>query len=47
MSATPIEIVGQLLQNLLDPDIVNTLVASDATYVSLNTENVELSKIVP
>jgi uncharacterized protein len=47
MSATPIEVVGQWLENLLDPDVVNSLVASDATYVSLNTEDAELKKIMP
>jgi ketosteroid isomerase-like protein len=47
MSATPIEVVGQWLQNLLDPDVVNSLVAPDATYVSLNTEDAELHKIMP
>jgi uncharacterized protein len=47
MSASPIEVVGQWLQNLLDPDVVNRVVAPDATYVSLNTENAELSKIMP
>lgn len=47
MSASPIEVVGQLPQNLLDPDVVNTVVAPDATYVSLDTENAELSKIMP
>ena len=26
MSASPIEVVGQWLQNLLDPDVVNSLV---------------------
>ena len=45
MSASPIEVVGQWLQNLLDPDVVNSVVAPDATYVSLNAENAELSKI--
>jgi ketosteroid isomerase-like protein len=44
MSASPIEVVGQWLQNLLDPDVVNSVVAPDATYVSLNAE---LSKILP
>ena len=29
MSATPIEVDGQGLQNLLDPDVVNRLVAPD------------------
>jgi ketosteroid isomerase-like protein len=47
MSASPIEVVGQWLQNLLDPDVVNRVVAPDATYVSLNTENAELNKILP
>ena len=45
--ATPIEVVGEWLQNLLDPDVVNRLVAPDATYVSLNTDNPELKKIMP
>ena len=47
MSASPIEVVGQWLQNLLDPDVVNSVVAPDATYISLNAENAELSKILP
>jgi uncharacterized protein len=47
MPASPIEVVGQWLQNLLDPEVVNSVVAPDATYVSLNTENPELSKIMP
>jgi uncharacterized protein len=47
MSASPIEVVGQWLQNLLDPEVVNRVVAPDATYVSLNTENPELNKIMP
>ena len=47
MSASPIEVVGQWMQNLLDPDVVNRVVAPDATYVSLNTENAELNKIMP
>jgi len=47
MSASPIEVVNQWLQNLLDPEVVNSLVAPDATYVSLNTEDAELNKIMP
>ena len=47
MSASPIEVVGQWLENLLDPDVVNRVVAPDATYVSLNTEDAELNKIMP
>ena len=47
MSASPIEVVSQWLQNLQDPEVVNSLVAPDATYVSLNTEDTELNKIMP
>ena len=47
MPASPIEVVGQWLQNLVDADVVNSVVAQDATYVSLNTENAELKKIMP
>jgi len=47
MTVDPIEVVGEWLQNLLDPGVVNRLVASEATYVSLNTEDAELSKIMP
>jgi uncharacterized protein len=46
-SANPIEVVGTWLENLMDPDIVNSVVAPDATYVSLNTEDAELNKIMP
>jgi uncharacterized protein len=47
MSSSPIEVVGQWLENLLDPAVVNRVVAPDAIYVSLNTENPELHKIMP
>jgi uncharacterized protein len=47
MSASPIEVVGEWLENLMDPDVVNRLVAPDATYVSLNTEDAELTRIMP
>src|SRR6202050_2626877 len=47
MPASPIEVVGQWIQTLLDPDVVHHLVAPDATYVSLNTEDDELNKIMP
>jgi uncharacterized protein len=47
MTPSPIDVVNEWLQNLLDPDAVNRLVAPDATYVSLNTEDVELNKIMP
>jgi ketosteroid isomerase-like protein len=47
VSASPIEVVGEWLQNLLDPDVVNRVVAPEATYVSLNTDNPELKRIEP
>ncbi len=47
MPANPIDVVGEWLQHLLDPDVVNRVVAPDATYVSLNTDDVELNKIMP
>jgi uncharacterized protein len=47
MSQSPVDVVGRWLQNLMDPDVVYELVAPDAAYVSLNTENVELKKILP
>jgi ketosteroid isomerase-like protein len=47
MSASPIEVVGEWLQNLTDPDVVNRLVGPDAIHVSLNTEDEELTRIMP
>ena len=47
MTAAPLEIVGQWLQNLLDPEVVRRVVAPDATYVSLNTDDAELANIMP
>ena len=47
MSADPIEVVGEWLQNLLDPGVVNRLVAPEAIYISLNTDDPELQKIMP
>src|ERR1700758_2429781 len=44
---TPVEVVGEWLQSLLDPNVVNRVVAPDATYVSLNSDNPELQKIMP
>jgi uncharacterized protein len=46
-TSSPIEIVGEWLQSLLDPDVVNRVVAPDAIYVSLNADNPELKKIMP
>jgi uncharacterized protein len=47
MAASPIDVVGKWLQNLQDPDVVKSVVAPEATYVSLNTEDAELKKIMP
>src|SRR4051812_25958739 len=47
MVATPLEVVRTWLQNLLDPEVATRVVAPDAMYVSLNTENAELAKIMP
>src|SRR5580658_5626858 len=38
MSASPVDVVGQWMQNLLDHEVINRVVAPDATYVSLNTQ---------
>lgn len=45
--ATPVEVVGEWLQKLLDPEVVFRLVSPDATYVSLNSDNSELKRIMP
>jgi uncharacterized protein len=47
VSASPIEVVGEWLQNLLNADVIHRLVAPDATYVSLSTDNPELKLIEP
>jgi hypothetical protein len=44
---TPIEVVSEWLQKLPDSDVVNRLVAPDATYVSLNSGSSELKKVMP
>jgi uncharacterized protein len=45
MPPQPAEIVRKLLQNSTDLDVVKQLVADDATYVSLNYHNPELTKV--
>ena len=47
MPDSPIEVVGKWMHNLLDPEVINSVVAPDAIYVSLNTENPELTRIMP
>jgi ketosteroid isomerase-like protein len=47
MPDSPMDVVNRWLQNLVNPDVVNELVAPDAKYVSLNTEDDELERIMP
>lgn len=47
MSTKPTKVVKKLLANTLNPDVVRELVAPDATYISLNYENPDLTKILP
>jgi ketosteroid isomerase-like protein len=46
MSASPIDVVNEWLTNLMDPAVVDKVVAPNATYVSLNTEDTELKQIM-
>jgi len=45
--STPLEIVQQLLSNPTDADNVNSLLAPDAKYVSLNFDTPDLKRIMP
>lgn len=45
--ASPVDIVSRLLNNMTDPDMVESLVAPNATYVSLSYSNPDLKKIMP
>ncbi len=47
MPKSPIEVVQAVLADPTNPDVVNALIAADATYVSLNYDNPELKKIMP
>lgn len=47
MQKTNVEIVRELLHGILDPAIVNRLVAPDADYVSLTFNNPDLKKLMP
>lgn len=47
MNSNPIEIVEQLLASTNNADVVRELVASDATYISLNYSNPDLKRIMP
>ena len=43
----PTEVVAKLLANTSNPEVVRELVASDATYISLNYEDPDLKRILP
>lgn len=43
----PVAIIEQFLANATNPEVVNQLVAPDATYISLNYENKDLKRILP
>jgi hypothetical protein len=47
VSPTPVETVKQFLADPTNPEIIRTVVAQDATYVSLNRESPELKNILP
>jgi ketosteroid isomerase-like protein len=47
LARKPTDILRQLLANTLKPDVVRSLVASNATYVSLNFVNADLKRIMP
>jgi hypothetical protein len=47
MTGSAVDIVTNLLQNLGNPEVVQSLVATDAVYVSLNQDNPELKQILP
>ena len=47
MSTRPQDVVRRLLADPTNPDVVNALVAPDATYVSLNYDSPELKRVMP
>ncbi len=47
MSDTPVDVVKAILADPTNPEVVHQLVASDATYVSLNSDNAELKTLMP
>ena len=44
---TLVAVIEQFLANTTNPEVVNQLVAPDATYISLNYENKDLKCILP
>ena len=47
MPSSPVEVVQAILAHPTNPDVVDALVATDATYVSLNYDNPDLRRIMP
>jgi hypothetical protein len=47
MTVDPIEVLGEWVENLFDPDVVDRLVLPESTYLSLNTDDSELPWIMP
>lgn len=47
MAPTPSEVVQKLLANTMNADVLNEIVAPDATYLSLNYSNHSLKKVLP
>ena len=47
MIETPIDVVKAILADPTNPEVVHRLVAADATYVSLNSDNPELKLLMP
>ncbi|MBW8243702.1 nuclear transport factor 2 family protein [Muricauda oceani] len=44
---TPLETIEFFLANTTNPDVITSIVDSEATYISLNFNNPELQKILP
>ena len=47
MARSPVDVVKDLLGSLTNADAIKSLVAPDATYVSLNYEDKDLKRILP
>lgn len=47
VSTRPVDIVRKLLDNATDPAAITDLVAEDATYISLNSDDEELRRMMP
>jgi hypothetical protein len=45
--ASPVAVIEQFLANTTNPEVVNSLVAPDAIYISLNYGNKDLKRILP